>query len=467
MRLQGDMEIMLTDVNTGEVETVHEHNMVTNAINEILNSNPFGVFYTTISNNDAISWYETLLPLCPNLIGGILLFPNTIEEDEANTYQFSDNMPVAYASNDVNSTANVARGSMNLTESMPIENGFKFVWEFTAGQGNGTIASCALTSADGGKNAFGSVIGDATAFKTLKSGRFPSSLSTANLELLTEITEIDFEHNTAISLTYKDNSIIITRFHIPVFTIGLNDKLNDSTIKVEATRTILTTTFHFLNNYYQYGQFYDGGDGYWYGFANTENSSGAATMYWTKIRKSDYFMTEGVWTLNNVQIVSVGNQITDTYTDRNIRSCFRNGYLYVMASNKQGIYKINANNQTDITLIPLGFTSKWKSLGDTTNCNLYMTLIGDIIMGYDFQILADDTIIQTAGEVRLTTGGTPLFRYKQFYFCWGSSYSNHYRCAYLLTPYLVTINNLSQAVVKTASKTMKITYTLTEIPENS
>ena len=31
-----------------------------------------------------------------------------------------------------------------------------------------------------------------------------------------------------------------------------------------------------------------------------------------------------------------------------------------------------------------------------------------------------------------------------------------------MTPYLATICNLSQAVVKNADKTMKITYTLTE-----
>ena len=96
-----------------------------------------------------------------------------------------------------------------------------------------------------------------------------------------------------------------------------------------------------------------------------------------------------------------------------------------------------------------------------------MALVGDIIIGYDFQILADDTIIQTAGVVRMGSVGTPLFRYKEFVVCWGGSYGNWYRHVYLLTPYLASINNLSQAVVKTASKTMKITYTLTEIPENS
>jgi len=43
-------------------------------------------------------------------------------------------------------------------------------------------------------------------------------------------------------------------------------------------------------------------------------------------------------------------------------------------------------------------------------------------------------------------------------------YYNSYNLEYKLitrTPYLATINNLSEPVTKTASKTMKITYTLT------
>lgn len=74
----------------------------------------------------------------------------------------------------------------------------------------------------------------------------------------------------------------------------------------------------------------------------------------------------------------------------------------------------------------------------------------------------NDTVIQTAGVVRLEEICTAVFQYKEYIFFWSSSYLNQYRMTYILTPYLVTINNLSQAVVKNADKTMKITYTLTE-----
>ena len=38
---------------------------------------------------------------------------------------------MASASNNVNSTADVARGILNQSESKALDNGYKFVWEFT------------------------------------------------------------------------------------------------------------------------------------------------------------------------------------------------------------------------------------------------------------------------------------------------------------------------------------------------
>ena len=115
-----------------------------------------------------------------------------------------------------------------------------------------------------------------------------------------------------------------------------------------------------------------------------------------------------------------------------------------------------------MTLIEFGFTSKWKPLCETGSCEVYMTLIGDLIVAGDFQVTAEDTVIRTQGSFRLNDAATPLFQYKNFLVGWGGSYGNEYRTMYLLTPYLATINNLSSAVVKTVDKTMKITYTLTE-----
>lgn len=195
MILKGVMTIELTDANTGAVETVTEENMITESVNNILGLNPMGIFFAATGEyDDAVLWNGNLLPICPNMIGGILLFSEALTEDEELLYENSDNLPVAYASNNVNSTANLARGSLNLTESMALSNGYKFVWEFTPNQGNGTIAAVALTSALGGQNGFGSLVGDASAFLQLKAADI-GSIPDANKMVLFEAVEMDFENS--------------------------------------------------------------------------------------------------------------------------------------------------------------------------------------------------------------------------------------------------------------------------------
>ena len=41
--------------------------------------------------------------------------------------------------------------------------------------------------------------------------------------------EMDFENNILISMRFQDSSVIIHKRRLPVFTLGLNDRLNDTT----------------------------------------------------------------------------------------------------------------------------------------------------------------------------------------------------------------------------------------------
>ena len=100
-RYTGNLVIELEDQNTGTIETVSETNMVTNAVNDILGVNPMGVMYKAGGQyDDSLTWNQELLPICPNMIGGILLFPSSITEQADNLYLPSTNLPVAYASPD-------------------------------------------------------------------------------------------------------------------------------------------------------------------------------------------------------------------------------------------------------------------------------------------------------------------------------------------------------------------------------
>ena len=462
-KLVGNITIELEDVNTGAVETVSETNMVTNAVNDILGVNPLGSYYNASGQyDDRMVWNSEMLPICPNMIGGILLFPNTLTENAANLYPSSANLPIAYASNDVNATANTKRGSMNLTESTALSNGYKFVWEFTASQGNGTIAAIGLTSKHGGANAYGSDVAVDTGLLHIRTVNI-GSLDVTWLNVLFRTVTLDFENNLLYSLAYSSNTVTISTYRIPVFDIGLNECLDDTTLTLVDTTVLQCSTFKFYGSYTPYGIFMDGGDGYWYGFSNQANSSGSSTMLWIKIDQSDFSFTEGSWTLSNATLKAVGSfRESSSYPTLTRNSVVRNGYLYVPSYDDTGVYKINISNSTDVTLISLGFTSENDSIGGSGSAEQMLILIGDLIVGYDYMIDVNDNVIETYGGERFDDIATPLFQYKEFMVGWAGSYGNEYRHTFILTPYLATISNLSSAVVKTTDKTMKITYTLTE-----
>ena len=285
------------------------------------------------------------------------------------------------------------------------------------------------------------------------------------MAIIYSAVEVDFEKNVLYSIRFQDASVIICKKKLPVFTVGINDRLNDMTCTLIEEKVLTCSTFAFLGSYTPYGNLFDGRDGYWYGFANQGNSSGDATMYWIKIKKDDYFFTEGVWTLFNAHLQAVGSFKVDTFVERTNRGVIRNGYLYVPAYELTGIYKINVNNSADVTFIEFGFESEGTALSGSGTGATYIVLVNDLIIGWDYQIKPDDTVVQTAGSKRLLYAGTPLFQYKEFVTAWGGNYGSDYHSTFLVTPYLASINNLDSAVIKNTDKTMKITYELTEVTE--
>ena len=100
MKLKGEMVIELTDTNTGAVETVQETNMITEAVNNILGLNPMGIYLKASGEYDnSVLWNGTLLPICPNMIGGILLFPAVLEEKADHIYKQGKNLLTAVLRN--------------------------------------------------------------------------------------------------------------------------------------------------------------------------------------------------------------------------------------------------------------------------------------------------------------------------------------------------------------------------------
>lgn len=148
--LIGKSVIELTDVHTGQVEKYEDSNLVTEAVSDVLNANIMGVLYdsTAFNNSNGENW---MLPLNKNIMGGILLYQNEIEEREDNIYAPLTNPLIGYASDDANNTTDIRRGSRNLTESKVVDGGYRFVWDFATSQANGTISAICLSNTLAGK----------------------------------------------------------------------------------------------------------------------------------------------------------------------------------------------------------------------------------------------------------------------------------------------------------------------------
>ena len=211
--------------------------------------------------------------------------------------------------------------------------------------------------------------------------------------------------------------------------------------------------------------FFDGKDGYWYGFWAGTNKSGNASMIKIKINKSDFSFTEERMTLNGVTCQAVGyHGGYNTNPQRNVQSVLMNGYLYMVSYDKTKVYKINIENAADIKEIPLGSATAYSCNDDYYRSgSIYLANLGDWIVGSDFRINTEDKVFRKANSAQWTYTSTPLFQYGPYFFSFGGYYANSTRQnLFLWTPYLATINNLETSVIKTTDKTMKITYTIQE-----
>ena len=136
--LHGHTKITLTDIDTGEEKIIESDNIVTNAVKNFF-QNPY------LSN----MIIENVLPV-NNFFSGVLCFDSEIEED-ADAYGVpSSNAAVltAYAGDAAHTTADPLKGNPNAIESGEVLNGkgYKFVWDFGTSQGNGTISTVCLTN---------------------------------------------------------------------------------------------------------------------------------------------------------------------------------------------------------------------------------------------------------------------------------------------------------------------------------
>ena len=140
MKLQGKATLILRD-NTGRVVFKESHkNTITPALEKI--------FAGDLSGTLA---YNKIMPVITKLLGGVCLFNGTVSASDIFLPKMSDAVLTAHAGQNLtfDAATDPKRGVLNTAGSGPINNGYKFTWQWTT-TGNGTITDIALTHADTG-----------------------------------------------------------------------------------------------------------------------------------------------------------------------------------------------------------------------------------------------------------------------------------------------------------------------------
>ena len=460
--LEGKTRIELTNPQNNETEVFEEVNMITNAVPDIFKYNPSGLLYSTLGIGARFD--EEIFPIANKCFGGVLLFHDQLEEHSQKYYAPSNNEIIGYASNNVNNTDNSKRGSLNLTESKELHNGYKFVWDFTTSQGNGLISSIALTHYRGGRVFYGNETNKENAFICLK--KVSMELDVPSTNYYGHVVEARLLNNELISIVPNtDHSIDLIRFKEPLLNLGLLDNATSFTPQDIQKHSIQTQGFFFDGISVHKASFFDGKDGFWYGFIyKVDTKVNMTYINRIKINKNDFSFEINNWELKEVQLQDIAYAASTNggYLAKTISACLVGNYLYTIGRNYSTVYKLNINNPVDVVKIELGFRSNFSRGSDV---HLRFIPWGDYILANDFILTREDKVIKTASEniQFITNHPIEIGPYRLGYSVQNfTSKTVCYKTLLLHTPYLATINNLSKPITKTADKTMKITYTLTE-----
>lgn len=132
---------------------------------------------------------------------------------------------------------------------------------------------------------------------------------------------------------------------------------------------------------------------------------------------------------------------------------------WLMCYSGKTIYRIDTTNVANIEVVP--------NLEYTSSYHLTYIVDDDIVINGWYFLNGEPKLYvrETPENSYVAWGRNQMSRYKTYAIReWMYRYSDYvlYKELYLYTPYLATINNLGTPVIKTADKTMKITYTITE-----
>lgn len=457
LKLKGHATIQLFEEGK-EVKRIEEDNLVTDAVQTIFSSQFFG-------NGDL----RSLTPV-RNLFGGVYCFQNSLEETASNVRPPSQqtNPLVAHAGQESHATSSPYRGNPNSIESGITQDGkgYRFVWDWSTSQGNGTISALALTMSRFGNT--GLISSDSNQSPLMfsavgKTVEGPSGFGGSG-------TAYNRGYSLQVPRTYDPETgeglaIYPTSTTLEFIKVRANTTkffLNDSVVEFveEEAQTVNLTS----SKNARYSALVEDDNNYYYIYIS---SNGTASIAMDRISKSDFSVT--------AQNFTIADGAVARFDSNNNLSAACNGHPYIsydgrylyLPSTDFSFYRVEIANTANITKLNSNLTS-WKTIAYSSSVTGACVINEGLIAGCYF-IINGDNVTATAAFMGATDGSVVhefavANRYpalvKQ-----GIANSNAETIARGLgvLPYLATINNLSNPVTKTPAQTMKITYTLTQV----
>lgn len=473
--LKGKTTFELTDVNTGEVEVIEDTNMITNGLQDFLAT--YGYFGCDVLSNDKMGASS----LWVNALGGLFLFDSRLDENVENTFMPAGVKMVGNGSKDVaNSGAVTELGSYNTSESgLQSDGSVKFVYDFSTQQANGTIACACLTSKIGGYIGMGNS-NEKRIFN--RDYLFTTFISDDKYKRTSNIDGSNNDAQHVLYASYNDNAIYLSNPYNIKYDASHADQHWSTTkkiqiLKVKAGFTSIGIKERLLLN--QVSETYDidipqdiltyMGTRTALVYINADTNGNVFVVFNTggdALNNGSFCWIMKIDRKRNVTHYKFTNNVGTALEFYRSHMVFNGEYLFAYTrTNPYKLYGIKYSDSTQIIDVNLTFNSKY------TLFNIDKNLIGMFGNLYDSSNYYAPLVYNVVNnELRYCNGKggyngelyIPFIDKKGVYvYVYYGTSPNYFKV--LKEPrYLATINNLSEPVVKTASKTMKVTYTITE-----
>lgn len=453
--MKGKTTVELTDVITGEVNAYEDNNLITDAAAKILSAP--GVFGSMIGDP-----YFHYAPIYQTLFGGLYLFDDVLAESEL---MLPNNCnAVGYAAyNYVESLGMQPFGNYNTAESEVTDTYVKMVFDFPTDRANGTIASICLGHVQGAKMGLGGISGVPSPAKYYSG--YPywiyDQLQGYKTFAITKQGDIfgsggffvKFNETTGIYTVVKTDA---TGIHIYEYDF----KLRNLGIKDRAATIVKQKDIPAGINYQIIG--YDRITKKLYAISASSIAYNATgTLVTVDLSDADILnATYATRTFTNKS----GKTF---YNDNQFRpSCVYNGNMYSFG-NGEGIQRFNCDDDNDAEFILPQTGDGVYNNGTGYYYGAGASEINGLIYstGGSFKVYNPITRRLRPYLANSNTQSVPTYSSRPNIegglvgmCCNVNVYNNLFAGIYFGA--LATINNLQTPVVKTADKTMKITYTL-------